>query len=120
MPSQLLCVLPDARAIVIQLQVPCMDVDACEELQMLLDEQLELYRCRPVVLDLSRARFLPSMAIGSLLAARKRLAECGSELTLVGLSENIQRALEVAHLQRGFHIVEDLQQAIAQTGQYPA
>ena len=112
MPSQLISVVPDPRYIVLQLQIPCMDVDACEEMEMLLREQIEA-GCRPVILDLTRAKFLPSMAIGSLVAARKRLAECGTHLTIVGLAPSIQRALDIARLTATFSLADSLEEAVA-------
>jgi anti-anti-sigma factor len=109
MPSQLFTVIPDDRYVVLQLQVTSMDIDACDELQALIAEQLET-RVVPVVLDLSRAKFLPSLAIGALVNVKKRLDAAGSDLTIVGLGANIRRAMELSNLHRIFHMVDHLEQ----------
>lgn len=112
MPLQLFAVVPDRRYIVLQLQVPTMDDEACEELRALLDEQMEM-SSRPVILDLSRARFLPSLALGALVEQKKKLESGGNPLTIAGLSPNIRRALAISHLDSMFMLSDTLQAAVA-------
>ncbi len=107
-PSQLFTVVPDVQSIVLQLQVPNMDFDACREMESLLTCEIER-RKAPVVIDLSRARFLPSLALGSLLNVKRKLDETGTAMVIVGLSENIRRALDITHLDRVFTIADNVQ-----------
>jgi anti-anti-sigma factor len=112
MPSQLFSVVPDDRFIVLQLQVPNLDSEACEALQNLLSAQVE-ERDLPVIIDLARAKFLPSMAIGELVQIKRRLDEHGRAMFLTGLSPNIRRALELSKLQTVLPIADTLRQASA-------
>ena len=115
MSVQLFAVIPDARYIVLQLKVPNMDVEACNQMQALLKEQLDTHSGRPVILDLTCAKFLPSLAIGALVNLKKDLSECASELTIAGLMPNIRKALELSRLDRVFRLVDHLEQAVAPT-----
>lgn len=110
MPSQLFAVVPDERYIVLQLQVPSMDVESCDALHALLEEQME-QSTRPVILDLSRAKFLPSLALGALVNVKKKLETKGSRLIIAGLSDNIRRAMNVSHLDEVFAMASTLHDA---------
>lgn len=110
MPSQLFTIVPDERYIVLQLQVLSMDVEACDAMHALLDEQIE-QKCRPVILDLSRARFLPSLALGALVDSKKKMDAHGTRLVLVGLSPNIRKAMATASLDHVFAMADTLQDA---------
>ena len=112
MSVQLFAVIPDTRFIVLQLKVPNMDVEACNQMQVLLKEHLETHGGLPVILDLTHAKFLPSLAIGALVSMKKDISECASELTIAGLMPNIRRALELSHLDRVFRLVDHLEQAV--------
>lgn len=111
MPSQLFAVVPDKRYIVLQLQVSTMDMDACNELQNLMEEQLDI-GVRPVILDLTRAKFLPSLALGAMVEQKRRLDAVGSHLTIVGLAPNIRKAMSISHLDHVFVLVDNLQTAV--------
>ena len=115
MPFQHFSIVPDERFIVLQLQDANMNSDACDEMHVLIKEELKA-AFRPVILDMRRAKFLPSLAIGALISIKRKLDESGSPLTLVGLSSNIRMALEVSHLEKLFHIVNTLEDAVLVAG----
>lgn len=116
MASQLFTVVPDDRFIVLQLQVPSLDGEACQELQNVLLAQID-QRDVPVILDLSRAKFLPSMAIGELVQIKRRLDEHGRAIFLTGLVPNIRRALELSNLHKILPIARTMQEASAAMSQ---
>lgn len=66
-----------------------------------------------VTVDLSNATFLDSMALGVLVAARKRLVEAGSELDLVVSTPEIRRVFEITMLDRVFEIHASRAEALA-------
>jgi len=51
-----------------------------------LDEIIQHYQAKLVVLDLSRCRYVSSIAFWPLLSLRKRLAEKGGRLLITGLT----------------------------------
>lgn len=53
-----------------------------------------------VVVDLSKATFLDSMALGVLLGATKRLRDRGGRLRVVAPGSQVRRILEITHLDR--------------------
>ena len=109
MPSQLFSVIPNERYIVLQLQVPNLDADACDELQATLSAELESRNC-PVVIDLARAKFLPSLALGLLVNLKRKLDERNSHMVITGLAPNIRRALSLSSLDRVFHLADSMDQ----------
>jgi anti-sigma B factor antagonist len=65
-----------------------------------------------IVLDLSRATFLDSMALGVLLGAKKRLAATGGELEIVVATPDVRRILEITMLNRIFVLHESREEAV--------
>jgi anti-sigma B factor antagonist len=66
---------------------------------------------RKVVLDLSGATFLDSMALGVILAAKKRLVGDRGQLELVVSTPEIRRIFEITMLDRIFDLHETRAQA---------
>jgi anti-sigma B factor antagonist len=69
-----------------------------------------------LVLDLSYATFVDSMALGVIVGARKRLRASGGRLRLVIASEHLRRVLEVTLLDRVFPVHGDRGEALAAVG----
>lgn len=67
---------------------------------------------RRVVVDLSDATFLDSMALGVLLGAKRDLAESGGVLELVVTREDIRRIFEITMLENVFVIHGSREDAI--------
>jgi anti-sigma B factor antagonist len=65
-----------------------------------------------VVVDLSGATFLDSMALGVLLAARKNAEEHGKRLEIVAGTPEIRRIFEITMLDRVFELHATRAQAI--------
>ena len=66
---------------------------------------------RDIVLDLSEATFLDSMALGVILAAKKRLGEEDGHLELVVPTPEIRRIFEITMLDRIFDLHESQEEA---------
>jgi anti-sigma B factor antagonist len=62
--------------------------------------QLSEEGTRRVIVDLSDATFLDSMALGVLLGAKRDLAEAGGALELVVTREDIRRIFEITMLEK--------------------
>lgn len=67
-----------------------------------------------VVVDLSDATFLDSMALGVLLGAKKRLAAAGGDMRLVVPTSDIRRIFEITMLDRVFELHDSRGDAVAQ------
>lgn len=70
-----------------------------------------------IVLDLSRATFLDSMALGVLLSTKKRLA---GELELVVPTPEVRRIFEITMLDRIFALYETREDALRGGGAQPS
>jgi anti-anti-sigma factor len=71
---------------------------------------------RTIVLDLSDATFLDSMALGVILAAQKRLAADNGGLELVVSTPDIRRIFEITMLDRMFDLHESRAAALGVDG----
>jgi anti-sigma B factor antagonist len=69
-----------------------------------------------IVLDLSRATFLDSMALGVLLGAKKRLVATGGDLELVVATPDVRRIFEITMLNRIFVVHESREEALRSGG----
>jgi anti-anti-sigma factor len=65
-----------------------------------------------VVLDLSDATFLDSMALGVILVAQKRLVEAGGRLDLVAPTPEIRRIFEITMLDQVFDLHDTRAEAV--------
>jgi anti-sigma B factor antagonist len=65
-----------------------------------------------VIVDLSKATFLDSMALGVLLGATKRLRDRGGRLRVVAPHSEVRRILEITHLDRVFELDESRAEAL--------
>ena len=69
-----------------------------------------------VVLDLSDATFLDSMALGVILAANKRMAATGGRLDLVVSTRDVRRIFEITMLDEVFDLHDTRAEAILDDG----
>jgi anti-sigma B factor antagonist len=65
-----------------------------------------------VVVDLSKAGFLDSMALGVLLSSKKRLVAAGADLVLVVPTPELRRIFEITMLDRVFALHERREAAL--------
>jgi len=67
----------------------------------------------PIVLDLSRVRFAPSVALGSLMRLSKSLKLDGRRLALIGIDRRVMTAIRVTQLHTVIEIHDTLEQVLA-------
>ena len=72
----------------------------------------------PVVLDLSRLRFAPSAALGSLLQLAKSLKLDGSRMALIGIHRRVMNVIRVTQLHNVLEIHDTLEQALGAFGKH--
>ena len=67
----------------------------------------------PVVLDLSKVSFFPSLALGAIVVLLNTLKKKGQKLILVGLQPPVREALAMTRLDKLFEIRDDLESVLA-------
>jgi anti-sigma B factor antagonist len=92
------------------------DVHAAPELEQRLAEGCASPGLRRVVVDLSGATFLDSVALSVLIAAQRRLKTRGIPLEVVCIDANIRRLLTITGLDRLFTVHDSLAQLEGGTG----
>lgn len=101
MASAVISLTADENRMIVRIDGTTVDAACCDELTYLIRQGLQ-QRPRDVLIDCSRIKFLPSLAIGSLVALRREVGQTHHEMTLSGLSEHIRQALELCHLDKVF------------------
>jgi anti-sigma B factor antagonist len=67
----------------------------------------------PVVLDLSKVSFFPSLSLGAVVVLLNTLKKKGQKLILVGLQPPVREALAVTRLDKLFEIRDDVEEVLA-------
>ena len=95
----------DGVQILVRIDQASVDSAACDELVEAVRGELA---CRPrdVVIDCSRIKFLPSLAIGALIGLRREVCQGMHELILAGLCDHIRKALVLSHLDKVFPMID--------------
>ena len=76
---------------------------------------------RSIIVDLTRATFIDSTALGVLTSARKRLTPANGRIAVVCTDRNIRKIFEVTGLDRVFSLYETRDVALANgNGEGPA
>ncbi len=101
---------------IIHAEVQCaeLDEDINREMRERILETAMANRTLPVVLDLSKVAFLPSLSIGALVALLAELKKSDQRLVLVGLQPPVRDVLAITRLDRIFDIHDTVVEAIAQ------
>jgi anti-anti-sigma factor len=97
----------DERRITVRIDAATMDAVACDELTAAVHEELA-NKPRDVVIDCTRLKFLPSLAIGALINLRREVCQSMHELILAGLCDHIHKALLLSHLDRVFPMIDSV------------
>jgi anti-anti-sigma factor len=74
----------------------------------LLREPMEVGQATRLVLDLSRVKFMDSVALGTLVVLLRRIKQSEGRLALVGLSGHCLKVVEVTGLNRVFEVYQDV------------
>jgi anti-anti-sigma factor len=98
--------------VVVAALCPEMDEDRTRILQDQATEAAAAAPDRPVVLDLSRVEFVPSLSLAALVTLQRTCKTRSQRLVLAGVQENVRGALAVTHLDRLFQIFDTPEEAI--------
>jgi anti-sigma B factor antagonist len=69
-----------------------------------------------IVVDLSGTTFIDSSGLGTLIGARRRLAELDGQLVLVSTNPTIDRTMELTGLDQVFSITTSREEALTELG----
>ena len=94
-------------------QVVVIDIvdEQCGQLAKLLEPQLAAGR-RSFVFNLDEAKFLNSVNIASLIAARNRIIAAGGKIAVANLADNIKSVFRILKLERLFELDLQLEAAL--------
>lgn len=76
----------------------------CHQDFTLAYKQLSQAAAKKFIIDLSRASYMDSAALGMLLVLRERVGGDRSDITLTGANREIQKVLDIANFEKLFKI----------------
>lgn len=100
------------RRIVVHMLMSAVEPTDCEQLDKLLRAELASAP-RDVVVDCTHIKFLPSLAVGTLVSLRRETSKDGHSFILAGLTPHIRQVLVLSRLDRLFSMSETLEAALA-------
>lgn len=104
----------DDGQILVRIDQASVDSAACDELVVAVRGELSR-RPRDVVIDCSRIKFLPSLAIGALIGLRREVCQGMHELILAGLCDHIRKALLLSQLDKVFPMIDGVPAVVARS-----
>jgi anti-sigma B factor antagonist len=115
MPEQdVLLIHPHDEVVHAEVQCTELDEDGTRQMQNALFKAAEKLRSLPVLLDLSRLTFLPSLSIGALVSCLTEFKKVGQPFILVGLQRPVRDTLAMTRLDRVFEIYDSIDEALDQ------
>lgn len=86
--------------------------DSLASFNQTVDHQLRNKEVIDIVLNMEEVPFVDSAALECLLDLQDKLAERFGQVKLVKIDENIDKILEITHLQSEFDIYKDVAEAV--------
>jgi len=90
-----------------------LDEKAAKQLELEVSAAAAARPGLPVVLDLAKVRFVPSVALGALVTLRKGLHFEGRALALLNVARQVRQVLSVARLDQLVAVYDTLDEALA-------
>jgi len=115
--------MSDEKVVTIELQeeillavVECdrMEEEHTQVMQSEVSEAAGRSRQLPVVLDLSKVEFVPSLSLGALVNLLREFKQHKQRFILAGIRPNVRGTLAVTRLDKLFEIVNSVDEALAQ------
>lgn len=110
---QTILVQPHAEVVWAVLQKSDMDEATARLMQQEVPAAAAQKPGLPVILDMTKVIYLPSMGLGSLVNLMRRLKQDGHKLLLVGLQPEVRSILAVTKLDKLFNIHGTMEEAVS-------
>ena len=105
--------ITDAEGITIAtVEVPEISPSVTEALLAWRNESGNTDQPVKLVMDLSKVKFIDSVALGALVVLLRRIRQNGGRLALAGLTGHAMRVLQVTNLEKVFELFDDVSSAI--------
>jgi anti-sigma B factor antagonist len=103
---------PHAEAVWAIIHHDALDEATIQQMQTEVSAAAAQQANRPVILDLSDVRFVPSTGLGALIGLMRSLKKEGHRFILVGLQPDVRTALAITHLDKLLEIQPRFEDAL--------
>ena len=94
-----------------ELQCEELDEPHAQNMQGKVKEACEQTPQLPVVLEMSKVTFLPSLSLGALVTLLQTMKQMKRRLILAGIQPNVRQTLTICRLSKLFEICESIDEA---------
>ncbi len=115
--SQEIVIKTDSQAILVCLECVQMSDEHARALQSEVSLAAEQAPGLPVIVDMSKVEFLPSLGIGMLVTLLQQFKQDGRQFMLVSLQPKARETLTICRLDKLFEIYENLDEALSRIRQ---
>ena len=103
---------PHSRILLAVLQAARMDEEAARAIQARVLDAADQSPDRPVLLDMSKVEFMPSLSLGVLVALLRKFKQEGRRFILAGLKPQVRETLTICRLIKVFEIYDTVDDAL--------
>ena len=101
------------RALLAVVNLTSLDEDHTRRMQEEVARAAAAARHLPVVLDLSRVEFVPSLSLGALVTLLQECRQHNQRFVLAGMQPPVRESLAITRLDKLFEICESVDDALA-------
>jgi anti-anti-sigma factor len=110
---QAVLIQPHAEAVWAVIHGEALDEGTIQEMQTKTTAAAAQQPNRPVILDMSNVRFVPSTGLGALIGLMRSLKKDGHRFMLVNLQPDVRTALAITHLDKLLEIHPSFEDALS-------
>jgi anti-sigma B factor antagonist len=101
------------KAVVAQVQCESLEEDRTQAMQSSVSAAGAEHRSLPVILDLSKVSFMPSLSLGALVTLLQGFRKEKQRFVLAGLQPDLRSVLAITRIDKLFDIADNVDEAIA-------
>jgi anti-sigma B factor antagonist len=104
------------EALVLQVLAPNLDENNMNNVRAAVMKAAAQTTPLPLVVDLARVKYVPSLALGALVGLGNQVRAGGRRLILVSLQPTVRQVMAITRLDRVFEIMDDVPAALRSLG----
>jgi anti-sigma B factor antagonist len=110
--TQVVSIAPHDEAVNASICQPRLDDAAIEQMQERISAAAAEHRGKPVILDMSKVEYVPSLGLGALVGLMRRLRQDAHRFVLVGLQAEVRTLFSITRLDKLFEIRSTVDEAL--------
>ncbi|HEY3242293.1 MAG TPA: STAS domain-containing protein [Phycisphaerae bacterium] len=114
--NNVIAIQPHQSVLILAVQRRALDAATTDALEVEVNAAVAAAPGQPVVLDMSKVEFAPSVALGTLLRLAQDLKFFGRRLIMVGVTQKVRGTLQVTRVDKLLEIQANVADALMRLG----